>query len=58
MVVETWGNLGTEVVCSMAQTLVEQRRPLAANLRRSIAALREKYEKEQSSTPSYGSTVT
>lgn len=43
---------------SVQQTLVEQRRPLAANLRRSIAALREKEEKEQSSAPSYGSTVT
>lgn len=48
----------TEVGCSVAQTLVEQRRPLAANLRKSIAALREKDEKEQSSAPSYGSTVT
>ena len=40
------------------QTLVEQRRPLAANLRRGIGALREKEEKEQSSAPSYGSSVT
>jgi hypothetical protein len=42
----------------MWQTLVEQRRPLAANLRKGIGALRDKEEKEQSSAPSYGSTVT
>lgn len=42
----------------LVQTLVEQRRPLAANLRRSIATLREMEEREQSSAPSYGSTVT
>ena len=39
------------------QALLEQRRPLAANLRRSIAALRGKEERDASRAPSYGQTV-
>ncbi len=39
------------------QELLEQRRALAANLRRGIAALRKEEEQDQSAVPTYGQTV-
>ena len=47
----------TTMLWCARQAFLEQRRPLAANLRRSIAALRGKEDRDASRAPSYGQTV-